>query len=161
MVHKIAVLIPIIVVAIVVGVVGLIFVPPDIKNTPIQLPEGKVRIDNNIIKVEIAESDAEKQRWLMFRQQKLPLDSAMILIYKKPDLYSMWLLNIEYNLDLIWFDGSGNAVYIVKDAAPCKSTFDIENCTYKNTKPAKYIIAAASGFIDKHKITNRSRISII
>jgi uncharacterized membrane protein (UPF0127 family) len=160
-VNKISVLIPIIAAAIVVGVVGLIFVPPEIKNRPTHLPEGKVRIDNNVIKVEIAKSDAEKQRWLMFRHQKLPLDSAMILIYKKPDLYSMWLLNIEFNLDLMWFSENGNIVYIVKDAPPCKSTFDIANCTYKNTKPAKYIIAATSGFINKYKITSESKISII
>jgi uncharacterized membrane protein (UPF0127 family) len=97
----------------------------------------------------------------MFRQERLPLNSAMILIYDKLDLYTMWLLNIEYNLDLIWFDESGNVVYIVKDASPCKNTLDTSNCTYKNTKPAKYVVAAASGFIDEHKITGESKMTII
>ena len=56
----------------------------------------------------------------------------------------MLLLNIEYNLDLIWINENGNIVYMVKDAEPCKNTFDAASCTYKNTKAAKYIIAAAS-----------------
>jgi uncharacterized membrane protein (UPF0127 family) len=45
-------------------------------------------VDQDVIKVEIAESNADRQRWLMFREQKLPLDSAMILVYEKPALYS-------------------------------------------------------------------------
>jgi uncharacterized membrane protein (UPF0127 family) len=84
----------------------------------------------------------------------------MILVYDKPDLYSMWLLNIGYNLDLIWFDENGNVVYMVKDVPPCKSTFDMADCTYKNTKPAKYVIAATSGFIDKHRVNTDSIMSI-
>ena len=61
----------------------------------------------------------------MFREQKLPFNSAMILVYEKPDLYSMWLLNIEYDLDLMWFDEEGSVVYIVEDASPCKNTLDV------------------------------------
>jgi uncharacterized protein len=97
----------------------------------------------------------------MFREQRLPLDSAMILVYEKPDLYSMWLLNIEYDLDLMWFDEEGNIVYMVKGVSPCKNTLDTTNCTFKNTKPAKFILAATSGFIDEHKITERSKMIII
>jgi uncharacterized membrane protein (UPF0127 family) len=97
----------------------------------------------------------------MFREQKLPLDSAMILVYEKPALYSMWLLNIEYDLDLIWFDEEGSIVYMVKSAPPCENTLDAASCTYKNTKPAKYILAATSGFIDEHGITERSKLTII
>ncbi|MFL6357549.1 MAG: DUF192 domain-containing protein, partial [Nitrososphaeraceae archaeon] len=76
-------------------------------------------------------------------------------------LYSMWFLNIEYNLDLIWFDESGHVVYIVKDAPPCKNILDPSNCNYKNTKAAKYVIAAMSGFVDRHKITNESKMTVI
>jgi uncharacterized membrane protein (UPF0127 family) len=161
LVKKIAVLIPVFVAAIIVGSLGLVFIPQEIKNKPIEFAEGTIKIDDDVIKVEIAESPADRQRWLMFREEKLPLNSAMILIYEKPDLYAMWLLNIEYNLDLIWVNENGNIVYMVKDAAPCKNTLDPVSCTYKNTKPAKYVIAAVSGFIEKHEITEKSLMTII
>ena len=160
MVQKVAILTPAIIAAITIGILGLIFAPSDITNKDITFPEGTIRIDQDVIKVEIAGSDADKQRWLMFREQKLPFNSAMILAYEKPDLYSMWLLNIEYDLDLMWFDEEGNIVYMVKGVSPCESTFDAK-CTYKNTKPAKYILAATSGFIDEHEITERSNMTII
>jgi uncharacterized membrane protein (UPF0127 family) len=161
LVGKIAVLIPVIVAAVIIGSLGLIFIPQEIKNKPITFAEGTIRIDDDVIRVEVAESRADKQRWLMFREERLPLNSAMILIYEKSDLYPMWLLNIEYNLDLMWVNENGNIVYMVKDAAPCKNTLDSASCTYKNTKPAKYIIAAASGFIEEHKITEKSHMTII
>jgi uncharacterized protein len=161
MVSKIALLIPMIVIAAIVGAIGLSLFPLKIKDKSLEFARGKVGIDNDLINVEVAKSNAEKQRWLMFRHEKLPLNSAMILVYDKPDLYSMWLLNIEYNLDLIWFDENGHVVYIVKDASPCKNALDPSSCTYKNTKAAKYVIAATSGFIDKHKISNESKMTMI
>ena len=154
MVQKLAILMPVIVIAVVIGVLGLIFVPSNVKHRNIAFPEGTIRVDQDVIKVEIAESDADRQRWLMFREQRLPL------VYEKPDLYSMWLLNIEYDLDLMWFDEEGNIVYMVKGVSPCKNTLDTTNCTFKNTKPAKFILAATSGFIDEHKITERSNVRI-
>lgn len=161
MVGKIAVIIPVLVAAVTIGSLGLVFIPQEIKNKQIDFAEGTIRIDDDVIKVEIAESGADKQRWLMFREERLPLNSAMILVYEKSDLYSMWLLNIEYNLDLIWINENGNIVYMVKDAEPCKNTFDAASCTYKNTKAAKYIIAATSGFIEEHDITEKSIMTII
>jgi uncharacterized protein len=161
LVSKLPLLVPLIIIAVAIGAIGLAFVPSEIKNKRLDFAQGTAMINGNLIKVEIAKSAAEKQRWLMFRQERLPLNSAMMLIYDKLDLYAIWLLNIEYNLDLIWFDENGNIVYMVKDASPCKNTLDASNCTYKNTKPAKYVIAAASGFIDEHKITRDSKMTII
>ena len=40
---------------------------------------------------------------VMFREDKFPSNSGMILIYPKLDLYSLWLLNIQYNLDIMSF----------------------------------------------------------
>jgi uncharacterized protein len=160
MVHKIAVLVPVMIAATALGVLGLGFIPPGVKNAPAGFPVGTVRINHDVINVEVAKSSAEKERWLMFRHEKMPFNSAMILVFDKPDLYSMWLLNIGYNLDLIWFDENGDVVYMVKDVPPCKSTFDMADCTYKNTKPAKYVIAATSGFIDKHRVNKDSRMNI-
>lgn len=161
MVTKTTVLLPTIIAVIIIGILGLLFIPSSIKEKKIDFPKGTLRIDNNTIQVEIAESPADRQRWLTFREHNLPLDSAIILVYSKPDLYPLWLLNIQFNVDLMWVDEKGNIVYIVKNASPCKSSLDAIQCTYKNTKPAKYILAATSGFVDYYNITNQSRVKLI
>lgn len=161
MVRKITVLVPVIIGCIILGVLGLTFIPEGIKNRNIEFSKGTIAINNHSISTEIAETPAERQRWLTFRSEEMPLSSALLLVYDKADLYSLWLLNIQFNLDLIWFDGAGNIVYIKQDAAPCRNTLDAVQCTYKNTIPARYVLAATTGFINYHNITKDSKIKLV
>jgi uncharacterized membrane protein (UPF0127 family) len=159
--RKSIVLIPVIVAAVIVGALGIVFVPAEIRDKNTGFPKGTVRIDDDVITVEIAETAAEQQRWLTFRQDRLPFDAAMLIKHDKPDLYEVWMLNIEYNLDLIWFDENGNAVYIKENIPPCGNLVETVSCTYKTTKPALYIMAATAGFIDAHDIAIGSKMTII
>lgn len=161
MVRKITVLVPVIVGCIILGVLGLTFIPEGIKNRNIEFSKGTIAINNHSISTEIAETPAERQRWLTFRSEEMPLSSALLLVYDKADLFSLWLLNIQFNLDLIWLDGAGNIVYIKQDAAPCRNTLDAVQCTYKNTIPARYVLAATTGFINYHNITKNSKIKLV
>lgn len=161
MVRKITVLMPVIVGCVILGVLGLVFIPEGIKNRNLEFSKGTIVINNHSISTEIAETPAERQRWLTFRSEVLPLDSSLLLVYDQPDLYSLWLLNIQFKLDLIWFNSDGNIVYIKQDVMPCENTLDPVQCTYKNTIPAKYILAASAGFINYHNITKDSKIKLI
>jgi uncharacterized membrane protein (UPF0127 family) len=159
--RKSVVLIPVIVAAVAVGALGIIFVPPEIRDKNTSFPRGTVRIGDDVITVEIAQTAAEQERWLTFRQDRLPFNSAMLIKHDKPDLYQVWMLNIEYNLDLIWFDEKGSAVYIKENVPPCGNVVETISCTYKTTKPALYVMAATAGFIHAHDIAIGSKMTII
>ncbi len=161
MARKSAVLIPLIIAAAAVGGLGLAFMPQDVKDRSADFPKGTVRINDDVITVEIAETTAEKQRWMTFRQDRLPLDTAMLLKYDNPDLYEIWMLNVEYNLDLIWFDEQGNAVYIRENVPPCDNVLDQVGCTYKTTQRALYVMAGTAGFADAHGIDIGSKMTIV
>lgn len=161
MARKMVVLLPAILAAFVIGILGILLIPSEVRNRDLSFPMGTVKIDNDTIKVEVADSFEERQRWLKFREDPIPLDSAMLLIYGKPDLYALWLINIQYNLDLIWFDENGYVVYIKENAQFCTNPFDASRCTYKSTSPAKYVIAASPGFVVNHNISLSSAMEII
>ena len=161
MVRKAAVLIPAAVVSFFIGIIGIIFMPDEIKDKSVDFDRGTIKIDNSVINVEIAESDAERQRWLMFREDKFPSNAGIILVYPLLDLHSLWLLNIQYNLDIMWFDDDGNLVYMIRDAKPCANILDPQKCTFKTTIPSKYILVSSSGFINKNNITNMSKMTLI
>ena len=156
MVKKITLLVPVIISSIIIGVLGMMFAPLDIKNRNLDFSIGTIKIDKKIMNVEVADSDSERQRWLMFRP-----NSGMLLVYDKPDLYSVWLLNVRYPLDLLWFDQQGSLVYAVKNAQPCDNILDPSTCTFKNTKPSKFILAASSGFIQQNNITFNSKMDTL
>lgn len=161
MARKSAVLIPVIIAAVAIGGAGLAFMPQEAKSKAADFDKGTVRIGDDVITVEVAETAAERQRWLTFRQDRLPLDSAMLIKHDMPDLYEVWMLNVEYNLDIIWFDEHGSAIYIKKDAAPCPNMLDPVSCTYKPTKPAMYIVAGTAGFADEHGIELGSKLVLV
>ncbi|HKU48966.1 MAG TPA: DUF192 domain-containing protein [Nitrososphaera sp.] len=162
MARKSAILIPVIIAAVAIGGLGIAFIPPEVRAPDrTEFSKGTVRIDDSVITVEIADSTAERQRWLTFRQDRLDSDSALLLKYNTPDLYEVWMLNIEYNLDLIWFDKDGNVVYMIKDAPPCQNVVETVSCTYKTTSKSLYVMAATAGFIDAHNIAKGSKMTII
>lgn len=155
-------LIPVFIAAAAVGILGIMFIPSDVRDMgKAEFSKGTVRIGDDVITVEIADTTAERQRWLTFRQERLETDEALLLKYDQPDLYEVWMLNIEYNLDLIWFDQDGNAVYLVKNAPPCQNVIETVSCTYKTTARAVYVMASTSGFIDAHNISIGSKLSIV
>jgi uncharacterized membrane protein (UPF0127 family) len=159
--RKSVVLIPVMAASAIIGILGITFIPPEIRDRDTGFSKGTVRIDDDVVTVEIAETGPERQRWMTFREDRLPVDTAMLIKYDRSDLHEVWMMNIEYNLDLIWFDEAGNAVYLIEDAPPCKNVIETVSCTYKTTKPALYVMAATSGFIDAHGITVGSKMTII
>jgi len=159
--RKSAVLIPTFAAVVLIGGLGIAFMPQDIKDRSADFSKGTVRLGDDVVTVEIAETTAERQRWLTFRQDTLPLDTAMLIKYDTPDLYEIWMLNVEYNLDLIWFDQDGNAVYIKKNAEPCGNILDQVSCTYKPTSKALYIVAGTAGFADEHGVDIGSKLTLI
>ncbi|MGC1132188.1 MAG: DUF192 domain-containing protein [Nitrososphaeraceae archaeon] len=107
MVHKAVVLLPPIIAASIIGSLGIFFASSEVKDRDLNFPFGTIKIDNDTIRVEVAKSNVERQRWLTFRDEPIPLGSAMLLIYERLDLYALWLINIQYYLDLVWFNENG------------------------------------------------------
>lgn len=162
MARKSAILIPVIIAAVAVGILGIAYIPAEVRAPDrTEFSKGTVKIDDKIITVEIADTAAERQRWLTFRQDKLPQDTALLIKYDHPDLYEIWMLNIEYNLDLVWFDQDGNAVYLKEDVPPCQNVVETVSCTYKPTSNSLYVLASSAGFIDTNSIAKGSKMTII
>ena len=76
---KSQVLVPVIIASIILGVLGLTFVPEGIKNRNVDFSKGTIVINNHSISAEIAETPAERQRWLTFRTEKLPFSLHFFL----------------------------------------------------------------------------------
>jgi len=52
-------------------------------------------------------------------QDQLPLDQGMLFVFPEQGLYSLWMLNMQFELDMIWFDNAGNVVHIKTNVPPC------------------------------------------
>jgi uncharacterized membrane protein (UPF0127 family) len=156
------VLVPIAIAAVIIGVVGVLTIPADSKLAEVKFPRGTIKVDNVVLDVQIAETDAQKTRGLMFQNQ-LPDNQGMIFVFSQEQIVPIWMLNMQFPLDIIWFDSNGNLVYIEKDVPPCKSALETATCTVQNAdgKKAKYVLEVTAGFADKFHITKDSKLEII
>ena len=154
-------LIPISIAAVIIGVVGIMTLPNDAKLESVEFPRGTIKVDDVPIQVQIADTEPRRVRGLMFQEQ-LPYDQGMIFVFDEPGLYSLWMLNMQFSLDMIWFDKDGRVVHIEKDVPPCKTALEITTCqSVVPDKEALYVLEVASGFIDQNNITKDSILDII
>ena len=117
------VLIPISIAAVIIGVVGLMTMPSEIKLESVEFPMGTIKVDDIPLQVMIADTEPRRVRGLMFEDQ-LPYDQGMIFVFEKSGLYSLWMLNMQFSLDMIWFDQDGRVVHIETDVPPCKTALE-------------------------------------
>lgn len=162
MASRLQVLIPITIAAIIVGIAGIISLPSDVKLEQVEFPRGMVKLDDIVLEVQIADTDPRRARGLMFQEQ-LPFDQGMLLVFEDEGKRSIWMLNMQFFLDIIWINDDGKVVHIEKNVPPCKTAVETVTCpSYKGgNKDAKYVLEVTAGFVDKNKITSDSLLEII
>ena len=156
------VLIPIAIAAIIIGVVGMLTLPSDVKLESVEFPRGTIKLDDKTLEVQIADTDSLRARGLMF-QNELSYNEGMLFVFDESNTRPMWMLNMQFNLDIIWFDENSNVVAIEKDVPPCRTTIEVVACRENGVSGdnAKYVLEVTSGFVDKFNITENSKMEII
>ena len=116
-----------------------------------QMGYGKVVFlrKNLAIKVEIAKTETEKSRGLMFREN-LAESKGMLFVYKQEKILTVWMKNTLIPLDIVFVSAQGAIVSIVKDIQPC---LNIPCQIYESKKAAKYILEINAGLVEKKGIS--------
>ena len=68
-------------------------------------------------RIELAVSQRDKERGLMFRES-LPEDQGMLFVYRPEHEASMWMKNTLLPLDMVFIDRDGRIVRIAGDTVP-------------------------------------------
>ena len=154
-------LIPITIAAVIIGSIGLLTLPSESKLESVEFPRGIIMIDDVPLEVQIADTEPRRVRGLMFQEQ-LPYDQGMIFVFDQPGIYSLWMLNMQFSLDMIWFDQDGKVVHIAQDITPCRTALEITTCqSVVPDEHAVYVLEVTAGFVKQHNITDNSVLNII
>jgi hypothetical protein len=105
----------------------------------IYLPNGKS------VTAELAATDEERQRGLMFREKLLP-EQGMLFVFEEEGLYSFWMKNTLISLDMLWINKDRRIVHIARNVPPCKE----DPCpSYSPERPGLYVLELAAGAADR------------
>jgi len=120
----------------------------------------KITIDDIMLDVEIADDSEKIKQGLMFREM-LPENQGMLFIFDEERKYQFWMMNMKFNLDIIWLNADGKVVHIVEDAEPCIDAAHTSQCTFSPDEPARYVLEVNSGFVQRYGIDESSVMRIL
>jgi hypothetical protein len=104
--------------------------------------------DGRSITAELAITDAERARGLMFRE-KIAVDQGMLFCFAEEDLHAFWMKNTLIPLDMIWLDQNRRIVHIAKNVPPCKA----DPCpSYAPSRPGNYVLELGAGGADYYNL---------
>ena len=162
---RLQVLIPIGIAAVIVGVAGMLSLPSEVQleaNSDFLM--GTVQLDDKLLEVYIADTDPRRMRGLMWETQDfLANDKGMLFVFNEPGTRSMWMKNMQFHLDILWFDENGNVVSIKKNVPPCITPLEVMSCKSDGVSAdnAQYVLELTAGFIDQYEITENSQLQLI
>ena len=104
----------------------------------------KICCNNNCFKLEIADTDASRQLWLMYRES-MPDNNWMLFVFDEVWAHSFWMKNTLIPLAWIRLDSDLKIVEIIL-MDPCKT----EKCpSYKPQSKAQYVLEINQWLISK------------
>jgi len=101
-------------------------------------------IKGKTIKIEVARSEQEQERGLMFRE-RMGKDEGMLFVYEREARLSFWMKNTRLPLSIAFIDQSGKIVDI-QDMEP----FSLE--THTSAYPARYALEMNRGWFAREGI---------
>jgi uncharacterized protein len=102
-----------------------------------------IRINNQIITIEIANSADEQQRGLSGRPS-LESNHGMLFVFANPSKTCFWMKDVLFNLDILWFNEQQQLIHKESDVSP--DTYPKNFCP---PKPAKYVLEVLGGTADR------------
>lgn len=116
------------------------------KTSEITLVSGKII---KKIKVELAETEDQHERGLMFRKS-LPKDQGMLFVFKDEMIRSFWMKNTLINLSIGYFNKDKKLIDIQEMKATNMMQTDFPN--YPSQGPAQFALEMPEAWFAKNKI---------
>ena len=106
-----------------------------------------VKIGNTKIKAEIADTSLKKIKGLMFRKN-LPENEGMLFTFDKEDYHGIWMINMNFPIDIIWINKDKRVVDLAKNIRPSRLNFS----THKPKEKVFYVLEVNANFIERHGV---------
>lgn len=123
--------------------------------------------DGAAVSLEIADTEAERNRGLMFREA-LGEQEGMLFVFARPGFYPFWMQNCRIALDILWLDDAFRVVSLAESVPPCRLAGCEPPCG-SNACPsyapergtsARYVIEVAAGFAARHGVVQGQPVKV-
>lgn len=103
-----------------------------------------VFIDDKEFKVELADTQQKRITGLSGRGS-LSQDEGMFFVFDAEGFYSIWMKDMNFPIDVIWFDKNLKITHIEQDLSPASYPN-----TYRSSIPSKFVLEIGAGLAKKY-----------
>ncbi|MBO21185.1 MAG: hypothetical protein CMM26_02205 [Rhodospirillaceae bacterium] len=101
--------------------------------------------------VEVAATDRQRARGLMFRTEMAP-DAGMIFLYRQDRVLTMWMANTYLPLDMLFIAADGRIVHIAEETIP------LSRATISSRRRARAVLELNAGTVKRLNIHVGDRV---
>lgn len=115
--------------------------------------DGKIRIGQKVVNVQIVKSNTEQVQGLSGRRC-LGADQGMLFVFDKPGFYPFWMKDMKFNIDIAWIGANGQVVDIQRNLKPSSYPY-----SYTNQVAAKKVLELPAGNLDALDIHTGTKLN--
>jgi uncharacterized protein len=109
------------------------------------------RGEHHAVTVELARTDAERARGLMYRTALAP-DAGMLFLFDETERHGFWMKNTPLPLDMVFVGEGGRIVGIVEHAQP------FSEAPLGVDAPSRYVLEVNGGWCAAHGVAKGDRV---
>jgi uncharacterized membrane protein (UPF0127 family) len=107
-----------------------------------------VKIGDDHIKAEIAQSDQDKEQGLAGRSC-IGANQGMLFVFKEPGKYDFWMKDMKFPIDIIWLNENKQVVKVAPNVSP--ATYPK---TFSSDIPSMYVLELHADTAQQLNITD-------
>ncbi|MCI5051183.1 MAG: DUF192 domain-containing protein [Candidatus Pacebacteria bacterium] len=108
--------------------------------------DGQLIIGGQELIIDIAETTNDRSVGLS-RYETLESNQAMLFVFEAEGLYSFWMRDMKFPIDIIWLDSNRQIISIKENARP----EDFPESYYPDDK-ARYVLETVAGFSQQYNL---------
>ena len=116
-------------------------------------PTRMISVGGTDVHVAIADTEPEREQGLS-GVSGLKEDEGMLFIFEKDGIYSFWMKDMLFSIDMLWISSEGRVVFIAPSVAP-----DTYPHAFTPDTPARYVLEIPAGFAAEHEIAVGSKVA--
>ena len=126
--------------------------PPPNPDRPQRLPTARITVGDVSLEVEVADSEAERRKGMMFRE-RLAENEAMLFVFEQEMNAQFWMKNTPANLDIAYIAADGTITQIGRLTA-----HDLD--AVYSREPVRFALEVPAGWFTGHNVNVGAKVLI-
>jgi uncharacterized protein len=140
--------------ALVFGTAGFLVRTNARTSVPVLYRQADIVFKNTTVKADISDTNALRVRGLSGRSS-LQDGTGMWFVFEAEESHSIWMKEMNFSLDILWFDAGLRLVHIKENATP--ESFPE---AFRSSSPDLYVLEVPAGFVQKYQVIKGEKVAV-